>query len=239
MRINDYSGLFNNGNSNNGYSGSSFHGLESALGDYKSIKSGAYGKLMKSYYSQNDDLKSNARKIADEKTASKDSTAEITSLKDTSAKLSQSAAALYSGKNASLYSSDKTEELGKAVKTFVDDYNDMLKAAEKSENRKVTRVATNMVNSEAMSSKLLDKAGISINDDGTLKLDEDKLSKADKGSLKTLFSGSGSFAYNAGTAASFISSYATQDQAMASGTYNSAGLYGSYLGTGSLFDVTT
>ncbi len=237
MKINNYN-MFNTGASyglNNNNSGNDY----SYLSDYKQIKSGAYKKLMKAYYSQDENLKSNAEKIKAEKTASKDDTAKIKDLKDNSSKLAKSASDLYDNKKKDLYTSEKTDDMVKGVKSFVDDYNNLIKSAGDSKNNKVTRTATNLINSTSRSQKLLNDVGITANEDGTLKVDEEKLKTANKSTVKTLFSGNGSFASNVGTAANFINSYASQDAAKASGTYNAAGMYGSYLGTGNLFDIMT
>ena len=65
------------------------------LSDYASIKNGSYGKLMKSYYALDDDTSTKDKKSKND-TDDTDNT--IRSIKNSSADLKNSAAALYSSK---------------------------------------------------------------------------------------------------------------------------------------------
>lgn len=210
-------------------------GIESLLSDYSSIKSGTYGKLMKAYYQKNPDATGIYGKNTS-KGASADTTAQIKELKSTSSDLTKSSAALYSATAKSLYEKGNEDKLYKAVSDFVDDYNSMVKAAGNSDNTKVLRSTSNMTGAATYSSKLLAKAGITIQSDNTLSIDEKTFKEADSSTIKTLFSGSGSFAYKTGTYASFIDMYAGQDAAKASGLYTGSGTYSTPLNTGSLYD---
>lgn len=235
-----YSGFFGSGspfysNSNR----SSGLGIESLLSDYSSIKRGAYGKLMKSYYQKPAETtgvstnKTN-NKLA-YKSASADSTEQIQKLKSVSSELTGSASALYSSAAKSLYEKGNEDKLYKAVSSLVDDYNNMVKAAGDSNNNKVTRNVSTMSNAVSASSRLLSKVGISINSDKTLTIDEEAFKKADTSTVKTLFSDNRSLSYQMGASSSFINMYANQDAAKSSGLYNSRGMYASY-NTGMLFD---
>lgn len=213
-------------------------GMESLLSDYKSIKTGSYGKLMKSYYQKNpaataivgkDNTKVN-------KGASADTTEQIQKLKSTSSELAKSASALYSASANSLYEKGNEDKLFKAVSSFVEDYNSAVKASGDSDNKKILRSASTMTNAVSVSSKLLGKAGITINSDNTLAIDEKAFKAADTSTVKTLFNGNRSLAYQTGTSASFINMYAGQDAAKSSGIYNGRGTYASSLSTGMLFD---
>lgn len=213
-------------------------GMESLLSDYKSIKTGSYGKLMKSYYQKNpaataivgkDNTKVN-------KGASADTTEQIQKLKSTSSELAKSASALYSASANSLYEKGNEDKLFKAVSSFVEDYNSAVKASGDSDNKKILRSASTMTNAVSVSSKLLGKAGITINSDNTLAIDEKAFKAADTSTVKTLFNGNRSLAYQTGASASFINMYAGQDAAKSSGIYNGRGTYVSSLSTGMLFD---
>ncbi len=234
-----YSNFFNstslfsqNSNRNSGL------GIESLLSDYSSIKTGSYGKLMKSYYQKNPAATAvvgqNNTKVS--KGASADTTEQIQKLKSTSSELSKSASALYSASANSLYEKGNEDKLFNAVSSFVDDYNNVVKAFGDSENTKILRSASTMTNAVSVSSKLLGKAGITINSDNTLSIDEKAFKAADTSTVKTLFSGNRSLAYQTGTSASFINMYAGQDAAKSSGIYNGRGTYSSSLSTGMLFD---
>lgn len=238
---NNYSGFFGSGSSfYSNANRSSGLGIESLLSDYTSIKRGAYGKLMKSYYQQSSDTNAVSTNKAGNKltykSASVDSAEQLQKLKSASSELSSSASALYASSAASLYEKGNEEKLYKAVSSFVDDYNDMVKAAGDSSNNKITRNASTMGNAVSVSSKLLSKAGISVNSDNTLTINEEAFKKADASTVKTLFSGSRSLAYQAGASSSFINMYATQDAAKSSGIYNSRGVYASSLNAGMFFD---
>ena len=221
--------FFSSGSNSNSGSGL---GLDSLLTDYRSIKSGTYGKLLKAYYAKNptaEGLTSNT------KGASADDTKQITALKNDSADVVKSSSALYSTTASKLYKAENRDDLYKAVSSFVDDYNKLVKAAGESNNTKVLRSGSSMVSGTASVSSLLGKVGITIQSDNTLKIDEDTFKKAESSTLKTLFSGTGSFAYKAGTSASFISMYANQDAAKNSGLYNQNAAYSGY-NSGNLFN---
>lgn len=213
-------------------------GIESLLSDYSSIKTGSYNKLMKAYYQKNPDAATisgkNTSKVS--KGASADTTEQIQKLKSTSSELAKSASALYSTSANSLYEKGNEDKLFKAVSSFVEDYNSAVKAAGDSENTKILRNASTMTNAVSVSSKLLGKAGITINSDNTLAIDEKAFKAADTSTVKTLFSGNRSLAYQTGTSASFINMYAGQDAAKSSGIYNGRGMYTSSLNTGMLYD---
>lgn len=213
-------------------------GIESLLSDYSSLKTGAYGKLMKSYYQKNPAAASIAGKDSTKvnKGASADTTEQIQKLKSTSSELAKSASALYSASANSLYEKGNEDKLFKAVSSFVEDYNSAVKASGDSDNKKILRSASTMTNAVSVSSKLLGKAGITINSDNTLAIDEKAFKAADTSTVKTLFNGSRSLAYQTGTSASFINMYAGQDAAKSSGIYNGRGTYASSLSTGMLFD---
>lgn len=213
-------------------------GMESLLSDYKSIKTGSYGKLMKSYYQKNPAATAIAGKDNTKvnKGASADTTEQIQKLKSTSSELAKSASALYSASANSLYEKGNEDKLFKAVSSFVEDYNSAVKASGDSDNKKILRSASTMTNAVSVSSKLLGKAGITINSDNTLAIDEKAFKTADTSTVKTLFNGNRSLAYQTGTSASFINMYAGQDAAKSSGIYNGRGTYASSLSTGMLFD---
>lgn len=213
-------------------------GMESLLTDYKSIKTGAYGKLMKSYYQKNPAATTIAGKdnAKINKGASADTTEQIQKLKSTSSELAKSSSALYSASANSLYEKGNEDKLFKAVSSFVEDYNSAVKASGDSDNKKILRNASTMTNAVSVSSKLLGKAGITINSDNTLAIDEKAFKAADTSTVKTLFNGNRSLAYQTGTSASFINMYAGQDAAKSSGIYNGRGTYASSLSTGMLFD---
>ena len=255
----DYSMLFSSlpTRSNNvtnsifgGTSGTSF-----SLSDYALIKTGSYGKLMKAYYSQGDD--SSNKNSAVSKLVSGSSTDQattITALKSSSEKLSKAAQELTAtGKDSLFVEKDITtkdengvesttkgydkDTIYKKVSEFVDSYNSVLSAAGKSDNSKVLSTGANMTTMTAANEDMLAKVGITIGDDNKLSIDEKAFKEADMSSVKTMFNGVTSFAYDVQTKASFINMYAKEDAAKTSGIYAQNALYNnSYSSSGYLFD---
>lgn len=80
------------------------------------------------------------------------------------------------------------------MKSFIDDYNDVVKEAGESNTKDVLRNASWMTGMTDKTSHLLSKIGITIGKGNKLELDEDELKKADISSLKTVFTGYNSFA---------------------------------------------
>ena len=253
----DYSMLFSSlsTNSNNvtssifgGTSGSSF-----SLSDYALIKSGSYGKLMKAYYSQGDSNQNSAvNKLVSG--SSKDQATTITALKSSSEKLSKAAQELTAtGKDSLFVEKDITtkdengvestskgydkDAIFKKVSEFVDAYNSVLSAAGKSDNSKVLSTGANMTTMTAANEDMLAKVGITIGEDNKLSIDEKAFKEADMSSVKTMFNGVTSYAYNVQTKASFINMYAKEDAAKTSGIYAQNALYNnSYSSSGYMFD---
>lgn len=233
----DYSTLFGSYSSSN--SSSSSLGFYANLSDYSLIKSGAYKNLMKAYYSQSDSKSNSAvNSIVGSKLASQDSTTEIQKLQSASSALSKSASALTTDKKNTLYDEGNEDKLLKAVSSFVKDYNSMVDAADSSENSKVLRAGSNMLNNTASNYKMLSSVGISIGADNKLSLDEEAFKKADASTVKTLFNGTGSFANRTASYASYIDMYAKSDAASASGLYGASATYSSLL-NGSTYNSYT
>ncbi len=86
------------------------------------------------------------------------------------------------------------DAITKKVKSFIDDYNDVVKEAGESNTKDVLRNASWMTGMTDKTSHLLSKIGITIGKGNKLELDEDELKKADISSLKTVFTGYNSFA---------------------------------------------
>jgi hypothetical protein len=82
-----------------------------------------------------------------------------------------------------------------------------------------------MVSQTATNENLLGKIGITIGSDNKLSVDEETFKAADMSTVKSLMTGTGSYASNIGTKASLINMYAQQDAAKASGLYTQSGTY--------------
>ena len=208
-----YSGMLSGSSS---FSANSLMGTSTLLSDYASIKNGSYGKMLQSYYSKllSDD--------SDEKTTSTTKAGKDAITSSAANTLYKSASAL---ENLN-YSEDNIDKIYDNVSTFIKDYNSMIKNASNSSVGSVASQA-NILNDTTYSNyKLLVKAGITMNADRTLSINEDTFKKANMSTLKTLFKGNSSYASRVSAKASQIYRYATNGSSM-NYSYSSNGTYSS------------
>ena len=202
-----------------------------SLSDYAAIKNGSYGKLLKAYYAKQD---------AEKSASGSDSVQKATLMKTGADALKKSAEALNNDtlweKKKIRKKDEKTGEemevedydfdaITKAVKSFVESYNDVVEQAGDSNSKDVLRNAVWMTGITESNEKLLGKIGITIGKGNKMELDEETLKKADINTLKTLFTGHNSFADKVSMKANSISNAA----ARSSGTYKSNGTYANTL----------
>ncbi len=233
-KLNDYTGKYN---SNTDYS-YLFNNMRPAstggtfsLGDYAAIKNGSYKKLLKAYYAKQD---------AEKSAVSGDSMKKSALMKSGADALKKSANALNNDALWEKKQITKTDEkigeettvedydwnaITKAVKSFVEDYNNVVELAGNSDSKDVLRNAVWMTGLADTNSNLLSKIGITVGKGNQMELDEDTLKKADISTLKTLFSGHNSLADKMATKANSIANAA----ARTSGTYKSNGTYSNAL----------
>lgn len=213
--------------------GGSVNATSNMLSDYASIKNGSYGRMMKAYC---------ARQEAQKTAESGDSAQKLTLMGSCADSLKKSAEAL---NDSALWEkkkiTKKDEETGeesevedydweaitKAVKSFVSDYNAVVEQAGGSDTKKVLQNAVWMTDTTDKTHKLLSKIGINIGKGNKLELDEDDLKKANINTLKTMFSGHGSFADKVSQKAGSISRAASGAAAAARAktTYTRNGNY--------------
>lgn len=219
----DYSLLLNGSASE--ASGSSF-----SLSDYASIKNGSYKKLLKTYYAKQD---------AEKAAGTKDTSQRLTMMKSSADSLKKAADVL---KTDSLWEKKKItkkdektgaeteveaydwEAITKAVKSFVEAYNDVVDESGKSNTKDVLRNAAWMTNITSKTENLLAKIGIQIGKGNKLELDEDAIKKSDINVLKTLFQGHNSFANQISYKADRIGNAASRAGSgyTSNGTYSNA-----------------
>ena len=227
-------------------------GLSSVLSDYGAIRNGSYGKLLKAYYNNVDNsaVKSaynSAVKNSNTSTAA-DSSATIKELQSTTDDLTSSAKDLYTTGSKSVFNKKSvtdengqttqqydTDAIYKSVKGFVDDYNSVIDAADKSADSKVQNSVMGMMNYTKMESNMLGKLGITIGSDYQMSIDENAFKKADMSVAKSLFNGTGSYAYTIASKSAMTNSYADMEAARAN-TYNKYGSYGSTYNSGSIYN---
>ena len=227
--------------------GSGLFGIN--LSEYASIRSGSYGKLMRSYFSmdstkgtsKSDDSTNNTiEDLATTTSTSKDSTKTLAAIESDAKELTDSAKALYTRSNNKVFTKDSggsydTDKIYKAVKRFADDYNSMLDTAGKSSTNRISRSVSSMKNETSYNEKPLKEIGITVDEKtGRLSVDETTFKSADTEKIKNLFNGTGSYAYSVATKAAMTESYA-KSEAAKSNTYTKNGTYNYNYNSGNIF----
>ena len=243
----DYSFLFSGlGTGAAGVSGSNF------LADYASIKNGSYGKLMKAYYgtNSNDSVNKLAGSV-NKNTVNKTEKTALNKVQAATDALKESADTLLENGSKSVFaqkditSKDENgvetttkgydvEGIYKAVNDYVTNYNSVINAANDSKNETVINKATSLASATYANSKMLGKIGITMNEDSTLSIDKDTFAKADMNTVKTLFSGNGSYGYRASAQASLIH-FSADREATRNSTYTMSGTLNNAYASGNLF----
>lgn len=227
--------------------GSGLFGIN--LSEYASIRSGSYGKLMRSYFSMDstkgtsksdDSTKNMIEDLATTTSTSKDSTKTLAAIESDAKELTDSAKALYTRSNNKVFTKDSggsydTDKIYKAVKRFADDYNSMLDTAGKSSTNRISRSVSSMKNETSYNEKPLKEIGITVDEKtGKLSVDETTFKSADTEKIKNLFNGTGSYAYSVATKAAMTESYA-KSEAAKSNTYTKNGTYNYNYNSGNIF----
>lgn len=132
-----------------------------------------------------------------------------------------------------------TNAITTAVTSFVDKYNEVAKAVSESGNQAVQTQSKLMSNMADVFSARLGKVGITVNNDGTLSVDKDKLENADVDQLKSIFNGSNSYAKWVSDRTSSINTAAQTNDF--NKTYSKTGIESLFNSnhTGSIFDYMT
>lgn len=242
----DYSYLFQN---LSGSKGSSMGNLN-FLSDYAAIKNGSYGKLMKAYYAKDtadSSSKTAAGKTdnkADNKTdikttsTAKDSADTLAKIQKSADELKESADKLIAKGKDSLFASNEydVDAIYSAVSDFVKDYNELIDNASDSNSNNVLSKSLTLVNQTAANKNLLEKVGITLNDDDTLSMNEEAFKSANMTTVKSLFNNTGSYAYKASAQASLID-FAAENESSKANTYTMNGTYGNNYSMGSIMDT--
>lgn len=249
----DYSYLFRSLSANSSSSGL---GNLNFLSDYVAIKNGSYGKLMKAYYAKNnsDGTSTSAAGKTDKQTTSTaaDSTKTLAAIEKAADELKESADALISKGTDSVFKQKEittkdengvaatqkgydTDAIYSAVSDFVKDYNSLLENAGNANATSISNKTLSLVNMTKANENLLSDVGITVGKDNTLLIDEETFKKADMSTVKTLFNGSGSYAYRVSAQASLID-FAANTESSRANTYTFNGTYGNTYSTGNILD---
>ncbi len=187
---NDYSFMFSSlGSGAAGVGGSNF------LMDYASIKSGSYGKLMKAYYSmdQNSSVTASRKRgkgsdIIDRLMEEKRNPKVSKDVQEANAKLTTGLSNLKSSVTALRNDSTFTDtangksavdKVTSALQAYVSDYNDVVTAAKGSTLTNKTAYVANVMSSTAANADKLAEIGISVDSSGTLTFDASKVKTPD------------------------------------------------------------
>lgn len=180
-------------------------GLSSLLGDYYSIQNGSYYKMAKKYYGNvkaaDGSSKTDASIVDKDKLEALDKSTDNTSSdKKTTAimKLADKAVkSIDTMMDDKLYDkTDDNDDILDGLKSFVSDYNSVIKSVSKSGDSNTVQAGERLKNQTAVYGASLEKIGIDIGEDGTLSIDEDLFKNADMTDVKSLFTGTVSFGKN-------------------------------------------
>ena len=216
----DYSTLFSSLNSSDT--------LGISYTDYASIKNGSYAKLTKAYYASKSSSSSSSSST---KTLTEEQTTRLTKVKTAASELNSAASAI----STSLLESGDTDAIYKAVSDFADKYNTLVSSINTDDNKAITNTANNMMNSVSTNLTLLSNAGITLDTDGKMSVNEDTL-KSNITTLKTLFGTTGSFGSSIASSASSIS-YKATSALNVSKNYTSSASYSDSSYVGELYDT--
>ncbi len=229
-----------------GTSTSNASAMSGLLSDYASIKNGSYNKLLTSYYN-----KLNSEDVeGTESKSNKTSNTQLVSERDSAKELKNSADKLLKTGKESLFNKTEIKQkdgtvkedydvdaIYKAVSDFVKDYNSTVEAIGNSNANSVLTTGSNMVSFTKAMAKGLSDVGITVGLNNKLSIDEETFKAADMSKIKSLFNGTGSYAYSVASSASTMANSANSQLAQLNGSfYTNTGAYGSsYSYTGSLY----
>ena len=222
------------GNRNANANADNLSSLTSLLSDYNSIKTGAYGKVVKAYYAkgENSDTTSSKKdKVNSSTSTAEDSTKTLNAIQTATDVLSETTEAL----RDKAKTADSMDDLYDTVSSFVKDYNAVVNTATVSNTDTIQSSLADLTFATSTNSKLLSKVGITVNEDNTLKLDADKFKAGSLSTAQTLFKGVGSYAYGVALNTAMMNGNADY-QASKANTYEANGSYSNNYTTGDLFD---
>lgn len=203
---------------------------------YTSIKSGTYKKLLRAYYENEDNAKNDAVSGKDTASASKQKV-NATSVRDNAVDVNDAVDALndrklwekktIKGEDGTAKQDYDKDAIYKAVSKFAEEYNALVDSTGNSSDESVLRSAANMVNYVKANKDVLAKAGISIGEGNKLSVNEEVFKESDMSTVKSLFTGVGSFGKSvAGNASMIYGSAVAQLSKLAStNLYSSDGSY--------------
>lgn len=217
------------------------------LGQYASIRSGSYKKLLTAYYAKQSSTTSDTSSTTVKTDSVSDKKLNAAKVRDAAAGIvdaqkSLDQESLWQKKTTTDSSGNTktdydTDAIYKAVSEYVKDYNSFVGATASSSESSVLTTGSSIVGYTKANSKLLAEVGITIGSDNKLSVSESTFKSADMSTVKSLFDGVGSYGKTvASSAASAYSSAVSQLASLnSSSAYSSSGSY-SYI-SGSVYDT--
>jgi flagellar capping protein FliD len=166
----------------------------------------------------------------------------LAGIESDSESLTDTAKELYTRSNNQVFKKNSsgnydTDTIYNKASDFVENYNSLIASAEKSTTSTIKSSLSTMKNLTKTNADALSEIGISVDSkSGTLSIDEDTFKSADTAKIKSLFNGTGSYAYGVATQSSMIDSYA-QYEATKSNTYTGLGTYTTTYSAGDLLSA--
>lgn len=185
-------------------------GLAGMLGDYSAIRSGSYGKLMKSYYGEQSSSisrgsgSSRSKNVLDEVLEERRNPKESKEVSAANSKLSTSVStfknALGTLQSENTYKDtenglDARSKVENALKSYVSAYNDAVTTAKKSTNMNMTSNVAGAIEATKESIDALNELGITMNSNGTLSFDSKKFKTIELDTVKNAFDGNAALSY--------------------------------------------
>ena len=196
--------FWNYNSSNSLYGSNSSTNLYSLFSERAAIKNGTYKRLLKSYFgSMNSDTTTSANrnrtsnniidKLLQEKmypTVSKETQEANDKLTSGLSSLNSSVSALQKDSTYEDTENGSTavDKVVSAMKSYVNNYNDVVTASKGSTLANKTAYVANMMSTTSKYADQLSEIGVTLKQDGTLQLDETKLKNADLSKVQSLFS---------------------------------------------------
>ena len=224
--------------------------LQSNISDVKSMFSGvgsfAYqvgAKASRIYTMVEDKVSSSGYKSSrteSSSSTSKDSANTIAKILEKAKDLVSTGTDLY--QNRTLFSKNynneyDTDAIVEEISAFIKDYNSLIIGAENTKSSGVSSAMKTLQGITDAYKKDLAAIGITEDEDGTLNFDEDNFLASDMKDVKSLFIGTGTYAYQVTLKATMVANQA-ETEASKSNTYTDDATYSNNYNTGSIFDGT-
>lgn len=172
---------------------------------------------------------------------SKDSATTIAKVKEKAEDLISTGTDLYQNRDLfdkNLEGDYDTDKIVEEISGFIKSYNDLIIGAENTKSSGVANAIKSMESITSTYNKDLKELGITVDkEDGTLKFNEDTFLNGDMKDAKSLFIGTGSFAYQVAVKASMVAAQ-TETEANKSNTYTDTAGYSNNYNTGTIFNGT-